>query len=119
MLATPWDPRWIQIGAASDTVRWSDTPVTVSRFELAGPNTFLDVFRLYWINGHVTSSDYVAKALMAWSKITGQGDDSALIVIYAAEPGRGKGASDTLQKFVAANSPSIEQTLATAQRGQR
>ena len=119
MLTPPWDPRWIQIGAASDTVRWSDSPVTVSRFELAGPNTFLDVFRLYWINGHVTSSDYVAKALMAWSKVTGQGDDSALIVIYAAEPGRGKGASDALQKFVAANSPSIEQALAIAQRGQR
>jgi exosortase A len=119
MLTTPWDPRWIQIASSSDNLRWLDGSVTASRIEIAGPSTFLDAFRLYWINGSVTSSDYVAKALMAWSKITGQGDDSAVIVMYATEPSRGKGAGDILNNFAAANASPIEQALAMAQHGQR
>jgi exosortase A len=119
MLTTPWDPRWIQIASSSENVRWLDGSVTVSRIEIAGPNTFLDTFRLYWVNGSVTSSDYVAKALMAWSKITGQGDDSAVIVIYAPEPSRGKGVGDILKDFAATNASSIEQALAMAQHGPR
>ena len=119
MLATPWDPRWIQIASSSENLRWANGSVTASRIEIAGPNTFLDAFRLYWVNGSVTSSDYVAKALMAWSKITGQGDDSALIVMYAPESARGRGAGDTLKEFAAANASSIEQALAMAQHGPR
>ena len=119
MLATPWDPKWIQIGSSSESLRWLNGSVTASRIEIAGPNTFLDAFRLYWVNGSVTSSDYVAKALMAWSKITGRGDDSALIVMYAPESARGKGAGDILNVFAAANASSIEQALAMARHGPR
>ena len=119
MLATPGDPRWIQIASSSENLPWLDGSVTASRIEIAGPNTFLDAFRLYWVNGRVTSSDYIAKALMAWSKITGQGDDSAVIVIYAPEPTRGKGAGDILKNFATANASSIEQALAMARQSAR
>ncbi len=43
----------------------------------------LQAYRLYWVAGHVTSSQYEAKALQAWSKLSGRGDDAALVVIYA------------------------------------
>jgi EpsI family protein len=118
-LAMPWDLTWTQVATGSDTVNWVDKSVTVSRVELSGPDTELEIFRLYWVNGRVTASEYVAKGLIAWSKIIGQGDDSALIVIYAARPPRGKGTGDILREFAAANSPSIEQALAMAQRGPR
>jgi exosortase A len=118
-LALPWDLTWTQVATGSDTMNWVDQWVTVSRIELSGPDTELEIFRLYWVNGRVTASEYLAKGWIAWFKITGQGDDSALIVIYAPRPPRGKGTGDLLRAFAAANSPSIEQALAMAQRGPR
>ena len=119
VLATPWDLTWTQVATGSESVRWVDRSVMVSRVELSGPDTALEIFRLYWVNGRVTASEYVAKGLIAWSKITGRGDDSALIVIYAPRPPRGKGAGDILREFAATNSSSIEQALAMAQRSPR
>lgn len=119
VLVTASDPKWVQLAEGSDTVSWAGQPVTVYRGEISGPDVRLEAFRLYWVNGRVTASDYFAKALLAWSNISGQGDDSALIVLYGPEPVRGEGASDVLKDFAAANAVSIEQALAAAQRGAR
>ena len=43
----------------------------------------LVVWQWYWINGHLTDSDFVAKGHTALSRLVGQGDDSAVIIIYA------------------------------------
>jgi EpsI family protein len=77
------------------------------------------VYRLYWIAGHVTSSQYVAKALTAWSVLSGRGDDSALIVIYTPNPEPGRQGRDTLHDFASAMSPAIERALAMARGGPR
>jgi exosortase A len=120
MLVTPENPEWVQLAVGSDTVPWAGSAVPVYRAELSGPGgRRLEVFRLYWVNGQVTASDYFAKALIAWSNISGRGDDSALIVLYAPEPARGDEAKGVLRSFAAANSASIEQALAEAQRGAR
>jgi exosortase A len=117
LLATPWDLTWTQTATGSDKVHWASKWVTASRVVLSGRDTELEIFRLYWVNGRVTASEYVAKGLIAWSKMTGQGDDSALIVIYAPIPPEGP--DDILRQFAEANSSSIEQALATAQHGPR
>jgi exosortase A len=120
VLVTPDDFAWTQLAGGSDTVSWAGNPVPVYRAELSGPGELrLEVFRLYWVNGSITASDYFAKALLAWSNISGQGDDSALIVIYGPEALRGDEASDVLRDFAAANAASIEQALAAAHRGAR
>jgi EpsI family protein len=98
-------------------VPWLGAPLTVSRVVLSGPDVRLDIFRLYWVNGRVTASEYVAKWLIAWSKITGQGDDSALIVFYTPIAARGEEANAILRDFAAANSPTIDSALAAARRG--
>ena len=70
-------------------------------------------WRWYWINGRLTTSDYVAKAWNALDKLTGRGDDSAVIVV--STPMRGPGDADaaaTLEAFVAAARPRIEARLA-------
>jgi len=46
--------------------------VQVDQSVLAGRSMSLQVFRWYWIGGRVTSSAYVAKALQAWSRLTGR-----------------------------------------------
>lgn len=43
----------------------------------------LRVWQMYWVNGRVTSSDWQAKLLGALGRLTGQGDASAVIVLYA------------------------------------
>jgi exosortase A len=118
-LVTTSDPRWVQLTASSDSIPWDGKPVTVYRAQLSAPNIRLEAFRLYWVNGRVTASDYFAKGLLAWSNITGRGDDSALIVLYAPAPERGDGTSEPLRDFAAANAVSIEQALAATQRGVR
>ena len=66
----------------SDSVEWMGRRVPVDRAEILGSRVRLEVFRLYWVDGRTTSSQYVAKALLAWSKLSGHGDDAALIVMY-------------------------------------
>jgi len=66
------------------------------------------------VHGRLTSSDYVAKALLAWSRIMGRGDDSALIVVYAPETARSGSTADALKAFVAAHGAAIEQSLEAA-----
>jgi exosortase A len=120
MVVTPENLQWALHSVGSDTVQWTGNPVRTYAAELSGPaETRLQVFRLYWVNGRVTASDYFAKALMAWSNITGRGDDSALIIFYAPVPARGDEARSALRSFAAANSAAIEQALEAAQRTPR
>ena len=43
----------------------------------------LTVWRWYWVNGWLTSNDYLAKAYEALSRLMGQGDDGAVIILYS------------------------------------
>ena len=55
----------------------------VHRALLLGERNRLVVYRLYWVDGRLTASDYGAKALLAWSRLTGGRGDAALVVVYA------------------------------------
>ena len=109
---------WRQLTTGYDNIDWAGGRAEAYRAEIAGPGSRLEAYRLYWINGTITSSDYVAKALTAWSKLRGRGDDSALIVVYA-QAAQSKGLSGTLRDFMGAMSPSIERSLRSAQDGSR
>ena len=109
---------WRQLATGYDNIGWVGGRTEAYRAEIAGPSSRLEAYRLYWINGTITSSAYVAKALTAWSKLRGRGDDSALIVIYA-QSAQGKGLSETLRDFATAMSPSIERSLLSAQGSSR
>src|SRR6185437_3919870 len=83
-----------QVGASEDS-GWTRTVLSRAHVSLDGVPTTVSTARLrradgtvvlawqwYWINGVVTSSDAVAKARIAWLRITGQHDDSASIIVY-------------------------------------
>jgi EpsI family protein len=74
----------------------------------------LQAYRLYWVGGAVTSSQYMAKALQAWSKLSGRGDDAALIVIYTPRRSREDDSGSAVRAFARDMSPSIERALAAA-----
>jgi exosortase A len=110
-----WD--WKLVYQGSDTVDWRGEHQTVDEAVLSGPGIRLQVFQLYWVSGTITSSQYKAKVLTAWSVLTGRGDDSALIVIYTPQLASAEEARGVLRGFAAAMSPAIERSLAAAQAG--
>jgi exosortase A len=73
----------------------------------------LMTWRWYWINGRLTTSNYLAKAYNALDKLTGRGDDSAVIVVTTPMAGPGDAAAaSALEAFVVAAEPEIATRLA-------
>ena len=71
------------------------------------------VWKWYWINGRVTDNDYVAKALTAFDKLTGRGDDSAVVVVSTPlVADHETDAEARLAAFVKAAGPVIAERLA-------
>ena len=99
VLARSDDPVWAKVGEKAQPVVLNGQPVVVSSTELKSSITAdqLLVWRWYWVNGRLTNSDAVAKALTAWSQLLGQGDDSALIAVYA--PMKQEGGEEALSRF--------------------
>jgi EpsI family protein len=114
LLVSKEDWKWRQLATRTGTVDWMGVQAPAQRAEIAGPDEPLVAYRLYWVNGTMTSSDYVAKALTAWSKLRGRGDDSALIVTYSLQ--RAQDSDKVLRDFMASMSPSIARTLETTRR---
>jgi len=114
VLVTGLETRWKQLGAGRETVAWNGAPADAHRALLGRDLARLAVVRLYWIDGRVTASDYVAKALLAAAKLTGRGDDSAVIVVYAPYAHGERGADEAVRRFVESHSPAIQAMLESA-----
>lgn len=67
----------------------------------------LRVWQWYWVDGTLTASDIKAKLLTLKSRLTGRGDDGAIIVLYARETAAGEG-----DVVLAAFSPAAREALA-------
>lgn len=74
----------------------------------------LRIWQVYWINGRPFVSDWQAKLYGAWLSLLGQGDDAAVLLIYADKQAAGPDDAK-LRDFVRAN----WHTLDTALRGVR
>lgn len=108
------DRSWVSVADGKRESNVQGRSVDVRTAELRSlANERLIVWQWYWINGRLTSSDYLAKAYTALYRLMGQGDDSAVVIAYVS-----KDASDDpdaiLQEFVASAGPSIERVLLNA-----
>lgn len=99
VLATSNDPRWQIIPHSSASTAFNGTEQRIREVELLDKNSSAEhryiVWQWYWINGHLTNSDIEAKWLTAWAMLTGNGDDSAVVIVYAPKAG----ASNTMNAF--------------------
>jgi EpsI family protein len=96
---------------------WSGGEQQANVVAVSGPRQDLQVAYLYWIDGKLTTSPYLAKALTAWARIIGQDDRAAVVAIYTVDPSqRGKKGLATLQEFATAMSPEIDRVLRAAVR---
>jgi exosortase A len=120
-LVMPENRDWKIVASDADSVTWSGSQATVHRGVIVGNGERYAELDMFWVGGRVTGSAYVGKALQAWSKLTGNGDDAALIVLAAParELKQRDSAGEALRSFAAAMSPAIEHSLDAARRSGR
>ncbi len=105
------DHHWRKVTSVARETVLGGQSVNIRAAELLGPGGVrLEAWQWYWINGHLTGSDYSAKAWTAWSRLLGQGDDSAVVVLYAPKGEAGSGEA-ALAAFTAEAYPAIEAAL--------
>lgn len=110
-LALSNDSVWSVVARQLAASNLNGLPPSIQTAELLGkdtnPDSRLRVWQWYWINGKLTSSDVEAKFHTALSRLSGHGDDSAVIMLYAPL----ESAGDTLPDFAAQAIAPINQLL--------
>ena len=119
------DSHWARLSTGSAHMTLPDQTLTVSqvllrkqRADLAGSAPRLLAWRFYWVNGRFTGSDIQAKIQGALSRLTGHGDDGALVVIYTplaqdvTEVDALNAAQNRLQAFAQVQGAILEASLA-------
>jgi EpsI family protein len=110
------DRSWTRLTEALTNADIGGTARTIVSARIRGEgDRVLRAWKWYWIGGTVTANDAMAKAAIAWSKLIGRGDDSAVVAIYT---GDGEAAQSTLQAFVRDAWPSISAMLRNASHAQ-
>ena len=119
------DPVWAQTAlAGSRTLQLAGQAVTVRTAPLRGvvhfgmPEQRLEAWQLYWVDGRLTASDVWAKIYGVVGRLSGNGDDSAVIVLYARQQ-QTDGAAALLESFARANLGAIVAQLREARDGLR
>jgi len=117
VFARSTDRTWRSTAHENPSVQIGNRTVRVDAVRLRGvrDDRAISAWRWYWIDGAITSSNSIAKALTAWMQLRGRSDDSAGIVVYTpdADP---RAASEALRAFVHDAWPSIEAALQAAER---
>jgi len=112
VLVTTEDPVWSKVSSGTSEIAINQQALTVRTALLRAHSSSarLVVWQWYWVNGHWTASDVLAKVYTAVSRLTGSGDDSAVIVLYALQHQAGE-AEATLDAFARAAGPVIAVAL--------
>lgn len=95
------DPVWSAASYGARAIDFGSDKVDVHTSEIFTRRERLLVWHWYWVDGHWTSSDHVAKLWQAWLRLRGGGDDSAVVMVFTpVSDGRGGTAVESLAAFV-------------------
>lgn len=111
VLVVSSDRQWAQVDSGRQAIELAGQSVTVRTAQLRGANRLV-AWQTYWINGTLTSSDYLAKVYGALYRLIGRGDDSAVIIVYTAKDQPG-GEEALLKSFLTTNYAAIEELMRT------
>lgn len=95
---------------------WSTAQLLAAEGTTGSVRQRLTVWRLYWIGGHLTSNDVVAKLYQAWLSLRGEPDDGAAITLHA-DAANDADAERLLAGFVDANFGLLQRGLTQARAG--
>jgi EpsI family protein len=117
-LVTSDNRTWLRLSSANRMVQLADAKaLTISASELrpraaagVGQESNLVVWRFYWVDGQLTSSDVVAKLYGAWGRFMGRPDDAAAIFLYAQRGARGE-VESVLERFTRDNLAPLQTAL--------
>lgn len=104
------DSLWTKVAEGTRRVYFNDQELTIRVAELRSLTGLrLNIWQWYWINGKWTSSDIFAKLYTAYSRLIGNRDDSAVIILYTLKDSS-IGVS-VLEDFVKVAAPAIEKMI--------
>ena len=122
VLVVSSDAKWTEAKTSQSTAVIGGQHHTVKTSELRGQagssltsDTRLEAWQIYWISGTLTSNDYAAKVYSAFYRLLGQGDDSAVIVVYTKKE-TGSDSKVVLQSFLDAHYAQIDANLSALRR---
>jgi exosortase A len=115
-LVSAKDPGWIEVARGSAALEWGGERVDARRADLRGAAGRLRVAHFYWIGGRLTSSDPLAKLLLAFQRLAFRDDDSAAIVLYTPGDDSGRAAEETLERFAREMGGAVDRALERASR---
>jgi EpsI family protein len=107
---------WITTASGSRESDVGQKRISVRTTEMRSGYQQLVAANWYWVDGWMTSSDYAAKAYLGLAKLSGHGDDSALIAIFTPKPESGESGNEVLGRFTADMGESIRRALVEADR---
>ena len=79
------DPVWRMTAAGPVRVQLGDQAQAWRTLEMASEHARMVVWYAYWIGGRWTTSDHLAKVYLALSRLRGEGDDSAVVMLHAPQ----------------------------------
>jgi exosortase A len=119
-LVSSKDASWVQSSSSlratdmgGNAVSWRVAQLRAVPGGVADQSGAMAVWQIYWINGHLTGSDYAAKVYSAWYRLTGRRDDSAVIIVYALKSQTDRG-EIAIEQFLNDNYASVDGLLRTA-----
>ena len=120
VLVSSGDLRWTRLGSGHRATLIDGKSVDVRTLDLRANliadqnrDVHLVVWQIYWINGTLTTNDYLAKVYSAVYRMMGRGDDSAAIVVYMTKR-TDQSPSALLESFLTTNYPAINSLLENA-----
>lgn len=96
--------------------RWDDEPQavgTVRKSLLIRGDARMSLWGWYWINGRIVANGYVAKALLALDRFTGQRDDSAAVMVLV--PAASAEGDAVARDFITTHGAAIDAALRQAE----
>jgi exosortase A len=76
------DKQWSMAAYGERAAQLGMQEVDVRTIEIFDASNRLLVWHWYWVDGRWTTSDYVAKLYQTLARLSGRGDDSAVVMIY-------------------------------------
>jgi exosortase A len=105
---------WNQIDAGTAFITIDGQRLNVRTAVVASPRQRLAVWQWFWVNGHETSSAFIAKLYQTLSVLQGRGDPVAWVVVYMPVNSGAADADATLREFSANMHGSINQAIREA-----
>jgi exosortase A len=124
VLLSPDDKQWLQTAAGQALQAghtWRTADLRSGDLAQAGSERRLRAWQIFWVNGRWMQSDALAKLYAAFARLSGRGDDSAVLILTADAA---QGGDALLEAFAEENLGRIDTWLsgvrdAGARAGQR